>query len=100
MEKNERVVRRIFEDLFNGARHDLVDELYHQDLVAHDPAYPPLRGTAPLKALLVAYRAAMPDHRYEIEDLIVSGDRVVARWTMSGTHHGPLLHLAATGKQL
>jgi ketosteroid isomerase-like protein len=37
-----------------------------------------------------AMRAAFPDLRYDIEDLVAEGDTVVARWRMTGTHEGAL----------
>ena len=33
-------------------------------------------------------RAAFPDLHFKVEDQIAAGDRVVTRWTASGTHAG------------
>jgi predicted ester cyclase len=43
------------------------------------------------------FRVAFPDARWTIQELIAEGDRVVSRWTMTGTHAGPLFDLPATG---
>ncbi|HET7269898.1 MAG TPA: ester cyclase [Rubrobacter sp.] len=42
-------------------------------------------------------RAAFPDWHNRIDELIVSGDKVVARMTWSGTHLGELLGVEPTG---
>ena len=40
---------------------------------------------------------AFPDMRFEIEDMIVEGDRLVARYVARGTHLGPFLGMPGTG---
>jgi len=36
--------------------------------------------------------------RKPVEDLLAVGDKVVIRWTIRGTHQGPFLGIAPTGK--
>ncbi|PST83354.1 hypothetical protein C7T94_12310 [Pedobacter yulinensis] len=45
-------------------------------------------------------RWALPDARYEVDDLVAEHDRVVVRWRLLGTHEGPYLGIAATGEQI
>jgi SnoaL-like polyketide cyclase len=40
------------------------------------------------------YRAAFPDVRMTVDDMIASGDKVVLRWRSEGTHRGELAGLA------
>lgn len=40
------------------------------------------------KTLILTYRAAFPDLRNTIDDVVSSGDKIAFRWTMSGTHQG------------
>ncbi len=49
---------------------------------------------------LAYYRAAFPDFRYDLEDLLLvdDGSAVVARWTMRGTHRGEFFGVAGTGR--
>ena len=44
--------------------------------------------------------SAFPDLRFILEDLVVEGDKIVARWTCSGTHHGVFRGMAPTGKRV
>ena len=50
--------------------------------------------------LLATWRAAFPDLRLEIDELVAAGDRVAARWTLRGTHHGAFLGLPPTGRRV
>jgi steroid delta-isomerase-like uncharacterized protein len=45
-------------------------------------------------------RAAFPDGRTTIDDIIAEGDKVVVRATMKGTHKGEFMGIPATGKQV
>jgi predicted ester cyclase len=42
----------------------------------------------------------VPDARYEVDDLIAEGDRVVVRWRLLGTHQGDFRGIAPTGRAL
>ena len=46
------------------------------------------------------YFTAFPDLKATVEDLIAEGDKVVARWTMSGTHENTVRDIPATGKKV
>jgi steroid delta-isomerase-like uncharacterized protein len=43
------------------------------------------------------FSAAFPDIHLTIDDLIAQGDRVVVRWTLTGTHRGVWRGIPATG---
>ena len=50
--------------------------------------------------MVTEQRAAFPDYRERIDELITAGDRVIVRLTIRGTHEGPLPNLPATGKSV
>jgi predicted ester cyclase len=58
------------------------------------------QGSQGLEAASHAFRGAVPDLRCTIEHLLVSGDRVVARLTIRGTHKGAFLGHPATGRPI
>jgi steroid delta-isomerase-like uncharacterized protein len=70
------------------------------DFVDHEE----LPGLAPTKDGVMAffrmYLGAFPDLRMNAEDVIASGDKVVARVRATGTHEGDLLGMPATGRQV
>jgi steroid delta-isomerase-like uncharacterized protein len=98
-EQNKAFDRRIFEAVSNKNL-DALNELLADDMVDHElpPGLPPGRdGT---KAFLGMFTSAFPDIEVTIEDQIAEGDKVVTRWTATGTHTGELMGIPATGKQV
>ena len=93
--------RRLLEETFNEGKLDLIDQLVAPDAVNHDPAEPAhlrqLRGPDVLKRTVNMYRAAFPDVRITVDDVITADDKVVLRWHSEGTHRGELEGLAPTG---
>ena len=61
-----------------------------------------LPGLAPTKdGVLAFFRmqvAGFPDTRMEVQDIVASGDKVVARVRYLGTHRGEFMGMPATGK--
>jgi predicted ester cyclase len=49
---------------------------------------------------LISFRTAFPDIQIVIEKVITEGDYIAFRSTMRGTHHGELMEIAPTGKQV
>ena len=48
----------------------------------------------------MARRAAFPDRRFVVEDMIAEGDKVSARFTMRGTHKGEFRGIAPSGREV
>ena len=99
-EQNKTIARRITEDIWGNGNLALIDELYAPNYVNHNP-FP---GFAPdregLKQSVTMMRAAFPDLRSQIEDLIAEEDKVVARFGGHGTHKGELMGVPPTGKEV
>ncbi len=97
LEDNKAVARRYYDEVLNGRQVDLVDELATDDYVEHDPMPGQGTGRAGLKdrARLIS-EALQPS--FTIEDVIADGDRVVVRWTNSGTHVGDFVGIPPTGR--
>jgi steroid delta-isomerase-like uncharacterized protein len=93
--------RRLLEQSFNEGSFELIDQLIAPDAINHDPATPAemrdLRGPEVLKRIATMYRAAFPDLRITVDDVIAADDKVVLRWHSEGTHRGELAGLAPTG---
>jgi steroid delta-isomerase-like uncharacterized protein len=98
-DEHKTIVRRVFEELFNGKNLDAADELYAADYVDNDPAAPDT-GTGPerVKQEVQMYLGGFPDLTFTVEDQIAEGDMVVTRWTSSGTFKGEFLGIPPNGK--
>jgi predicted ester cyclase len=81
-----QLIERIAES-FNTGNLDAIDELLSPALTA-------------FKRDLATARAAFPDARFTIEDVFGEGDKLVDRYTISGTHEHPWLGIPATGRKI
>jgi steroid delta-isomerase-like uncharacterized protein len=100
-EGNKVVARRWFEDFFNQGNLEVADEIIAADHVNHDPTLPDIpTGPEGQKQIVNLYRGAFTDAYISVEDQLAEGDRVVTRWTGSGTHQGELMGVAPTGNQV
>ena len=71
------VVRRFVEEVLAGGQLDRIDELVAPGYV--NRAFG--TGLEAFKGMLAGLSAALPDRRFDVEDLVAEGDAVVARFT-------------------
>ena len=76
--RNKDVVRRFITEVLSGGQLDRVDELLAPSYVnrafgADLPAF---------KGMLAGLAAALPERRFDVEELIAEADAVVARFTL------------------
>jgi steroid delta-isomerase-like uncharacterized protein len=92
-------MRRLY-DLINAGEIDGFGELLADDFVEHEET-PGLEPTKEgVKQFFRMYKAAFPDLRMEPQDVLVAGEKVVARTRATGTHQGEFLGMPATGKRV
>jgi steroid delta-isomerase-like uncharacterized protein len=96
---NEITMRRFVEQVINNGDFPVLDEVIHRNYVYHSPDQV-LQGPEALRDLFTAYRTAFPDLHIEIEELVSAGNKTVISFTLSGTHEGDLMGIAATGRQV
>jgi steroid delta-isomerase-like uncharacterized protein len=92
-------MKRLYE-LINAGDIDGFGELLAEDFVEHEemPGLEPSKEG--VKQLFHMYRAAFPDLRMEPQDVLVSGNKAVARVRATGTHQGEFLGMPATGNSV
>lgn len=97
MESNKEVARRFYEEAFNERHVGVLDELAVTDYEEHDPL--PGQGTG-LEGLKERVQMVIDglDPHFAIEDMIAEGEKVVVRWTNSGTNSGEFLGMPPTGR--
>ena len=98
-EDNKRLVRRALEEIYAKGELELADELVHADFEGHEPAHPELpTGPDSVKQTVRSLHSTFGELRFDVEDEIAEGDKVVQLVTMSGRHTGPLMGREPTGK--
>ena len=92
-------MRRMYELLTSGDIDGFGDHVA-DDFVEHDrtPGFEP--GKEGVKQMFHTYRAAFPDLCLEAEDVLVEGDKVVARVRATGTNQGEFMGMPATGRSV
>jgi len=99
VEENKAMARRYVEEV-NKGNLAVVDELFAADCVLHLAGGQEIRGPEGVKQVFTMLFTAFPDYHMTVEDRVAEGDRVVTRFTFTGTHKGDLMGIAATGKQV
>jgi len=95
------VVRRLYEEVWNKRRLEVVNEIISPSHALNDPH---LIGSAvgpdAYKRVSTQFIAAFPDLKFTVEDYISEKDKVVASWTISGTHKREFRGIPATNKEI
>jgi predicted ester cyclase len=101
-ERNKESVRRVFEQAFSKGDLDVVDACLAPDARdRHDFTAEAPNFRAHLRELIGMFRAALPDLRAEVQDIVAEGDRVAARVVLTGTHTGaPLFGIDPSGNAM
>ncbi len=97
LEQNKRLVRRHYEEVLSQKRLDLIEELYSDSIQIGDEASMP---RAQFSAMAHLMMTIFPDIEVTVRDQVAEGDKVVSRWTATGTQQGDFLGVAATGKRV
>jgi len=87
--------------MWNEANLAMVDTVYAQEFVRHDCGAPEdIVGLSNVKKYLKNFFTAFPDLNITIDETIVSGNKLVQRWTLTGTNTGSMAGLQPTGKNV
>ena len=88
-EELKDTVEQFCTQVWNQGNLAVANKLLAKDCVCDDPLTP-ARGREALKRHVASLRSAFPDLRWTIEDMLAEDDKVVARWSLQGTHEGTL----------
>jgi steroid delta-isomerase-like uncharacterized protein len=97
---NKELVRLFYKDVYVNWNMARVDEVVSAQFISHDWPESGPRGPEAFRDYYSAIRSALPDARYEVDDLIAEGDRVVVRWRLLGTHEGSFRGIPPSGRRI
>lgn len=95
---NKETIRRMFDEIINAGKIDLVDDLFHPDFQTVTPQGALDREG--FKGYVQAWRAGFPDVHCEVGDLTAEDDRVAWSVRATGTHTGDFMGIPATGNSV
>ena len=98
MNDNPRRLAEAFLNMLNAHDPDLVDGFVATEYRNHNVFVPD--GREANRQFWAGFFTALPDLTASMEDLVVSGDRVVGRFVYRGTHRGEFMGIPATGRRV
>jgi steroid delta-isomerase-like uncharacterized protein len=97
---NKRLIRRFYKEVYGDWNMSLVEEVVSPRFISHDWPEGSPTGPEGFGVFYSAIRTALPDARYEVDDLISENDKVVVRWRLLGTHLGDFRGIAPSGRAI
>jgi hypothetical protein len=103
-ETSNKATFRRFHDAMNTGDVELIsktiDEIVEPDVLIGTPLPVEATGAQALKQVWAMLLRGLPDLHVTVEDLIVEGDKVVCRNSVTGTHQGEYMGLPPTGRSV
>jgi steroid delta-isomerase-like uncharacterized protein len=98
---NKKVVRRMYEEVWNKRNLEVTKELIAPSHAVElfDAADSGV-GPEAYARNVVQFVRAFPDLKFTVIDMVEENEKVVALWNISGTHKGEFRGIAATGKRV
>ena len=89
-----------FGEAVNSGNLSALRDIVAPDAVDHDPA--PNQGMGPegFIAYFTELRTAFPDLKIAVDHMVADDDNVAFAYTVTGTHDGPLMGFAPTGRKI
>jgi len=94
------IVVRFYEAIHNDHDLTVIDASVSPDIVSRWSGLPEMHGRADLRAALDADLRGFPDHRMDLDQIVVQGDVAASRWTYRGTHTGDYYGIPPTGRAI
>lgn len=98
-ESGRELAERWFEEVWNRGRREAIAEMLAADSVLHEGGTDNF-GPAGFYPLYDRFRAALSEIRFNVDDVIESGDKMCVRWRCSAKHTGDGLGVPATGRTI
>ncbi|HUG16467.1 MAG TPA: ester cyclase [Thermomicrobiales bacterium] len=94
----KQLARNFFRQVWNDGDEAAIDRYIVANARGNDPDFGV--GREAFRKQWKQWRAAFPDLHFEVEDVIAEGDKVLTRWTLTGTHQGEFMGVPATGRAI
>ena len=101
-EQLKPMVRKIFEEAYNKGNLAVLDDLIDTGYLRHQPPMKKVQGLDAYKAFINEVRGAYSNFEIRMEEILVDGNKTVARIALTGKHTGktPTLQTPPTGKEI
>jgi len=92
---------RLYNSIWNERRLEFIEKIFAKTHALSDPTVTGEGvGPAAYRRNVERFLGAFPDLKFTVDDTISEKDKLVVAWTVTGTHKGPFLGIAATNKKV
>jgi steroid delta-isomerase-like uncharacterized protein len=99
-EENKTIINAFIEEVINKKNLNAANDLVAEDFVEHIPFPGQGPGREGLKFVLNAMFIGFPDMKWTVHEQIAEGEKVVTRFSWTGTHQGEFMGIPSTGKSV
>jgi steroid delta-isomerase-like uncharacterized protein len=97
---HKTIVRGLFDEVMNRGRLGLLDDWIAEDFLEHNPVPGQGPGREGARHRIATLRAAFPDLRFGVEEIVCENEVVAVRYRWEGTHSGAFLGIPPTGRRV
>lgn len=97
-EENKKFMSYFIEEVINNKNLNAADDIVAEDFLEHIPFPGQGPGREGLKSVLGSMFTGFPDMHWTVHEQIAEGEKVVTRFTWTGTHKGDFMGIPATNK--
>lgn len=98
LEENKKVINYFIEEVINNKNLDAVNDIVAEDFIEEVPFPGQGPGREGLKFALQSMFTGFPDMTWNVHEQIAEGEKVVTRFTWTGTHKGVFMGIPPTNK--
>ena len=98
LEENKKFMNYFIQEVINNKNLDAADDIVAEDFIEHIPFPGQEPGRDGLKFVLRSMFTGFPDMIWTVHEQIAEGEKVVSRFTWTGTHKGDFMGIPPTNK--
>jgi steroid delta-isomerase-like uncharacterized protein len=99
VEKNIKFYTETWDEIVNKGKLELFDSAFSPNVV-YDNVTTHLSGISDVKKYFSEYVTGFSNRDFKVLEVYGQGERVIKRWSFSGTHTGDFAGIKATGKMI
>lgn len=99
-EENKKFMNSFIEKVINKKNLDAANDIVSENFIEHVPFPGQEPGREGLKFALNSMFTGFPDMKWTVHEQIAEGEKVVTRFTWTGTHQGEFMGIPPTNKSV
>ena len=98
LEENKKFMNHFIKEVINNKNLNAANDLVAEDFIEHVPFPGQEPGREGLKFALQSMFTGFPDMTWTVHEQIAEGEKIVTRFTWTGTHKGNFMGIPPTNK--